>query len=351
MKDLLRSNLIYFLLKRISLFDRQKIELFINNHYDGKEFDLSAIKRAMMMCYIFGGVRYSDFFQMRFEEKSLKEKMRFIPRSAEMNLYLQVNANKYVKILEDKGECYNTFQQYYKRRIVKVSEEEIGSRNTIDILSKFSDEYGRFMIKPLNLYCGYGIQILNAPLSDSEIRDIVENYKKGFVLEELICQNDKMAALHGNSVNTVRVITVNYGDAIEIKWPFLRVGRGDAVVDNAGSGGIIVAIDSKGIGYAAGDEHRNKFITHPETGVPLVGFELPKWEELCSVVKEMSSQCPDCHIMGWDMAYTKNEEWVVVECNYGPNIVSQYVTGQGIRDEFVKVRKRLGAKRFGRFYQ
>lgn len=349
MKEYLKKNAFYFVWKRIRRYDRNEMERYVENYYRGKEYNLSSIKRSMLLCYLLGGVRYSDFYQMRFEEKSLKEKMKFIPRSAELNLYNQVNAKKYVTLLEDKGECYKLFQKYYRRDVVKVSKEDIKMGEAINVVTDFTKKHKRYMIKPLSLYCGIGIRILDKNDPNNSIKDLINSYQNGFVLEELIKQSKMMSSLHSSSVNSVRIITVNYGNSIEIKWPFLRVGRGDAIVDNAGAGGIIVAIDNEGKTFAAGDENRNSYKVHPETKVSLIGFEIPEWEKLCKMCKEMAATCPDCHIMGWDMAYSDGEEWVVVECNYGPNIVSQFVTGQGIRDEFVKVRKRLGAKRFGKF--
>lgn len=241
------------------------------------------------------------------------------------------------------------FQKYYHRHLVKVSKKDILNGNAIVSFSEFAEQHGRFMIKPIDLYCGYGIQILEKPLTILDIKQIIQNYQNGFVLDELINQNKIMSKLHHNSVNTVRIVTVNYGDTIEIKWPFMRIGVGESVVDNAGAGGIIVAIDKSGRTYAAGDEKRNSYSVHPETKAHIIGFEIPKWKELCTLCKEMAAICPDCHIMGWDMAFTNNNEWVVVECNYGPNLVSQFATGVGIKQEFVKMRKKLGVKLFGSF--
>ena len=323
-------------------YNSKQLNDFIQSHY-GDKYDIKKIKRKMLFYYFLGGVRYSDFYMFRFEEKTLKENMLFVPRSAEMNVVRQVNAKKYRVLLEDKGECYNLYKKYYKRDLIKVSKEDIKDQIANKMVSKFAEAHDKFMIKPLSLYCGIGIQIIDST-NPLHIKSISEDYQDGFVLEELIIQHEKMAVLHPSSVNTVRIVTINYGNEVEVKWPFLRVGRGSAVVDNAGAGGIMIAISDDGKTLAAADEDRHTFSVHPETGADLIGFDLPQWKQLCDLTKEMAAKCPDCHVMGWDMAYTQKGEWVVVECNYCPNLVSQFSLDRGFKKEFVRVRKRLKAR-------
>ena len=92
------------------------------------------------------------------------------------------------------------------------------------------------------------------------------------------------------------------------------------------------------------DEMGRTFLEHPDTKVPLSGFKVPFWDELCELTKKLARMCPDCHIMGWDMALT-DSGWVMVECNYGPNNVYQYAIG-GMRKEFRTIRKKLDAKKY-----
>lgn len=58
------------------------------------------------------------------------------------------------------------------------------------------------------------------------------------ILEVLIVQSSVMEKLHPNSVNTVRIPAFRENDGTLIVMPFLRVGVGNSVVDNAGAGGF-----------------------------------------------------------------------------------------------------------------
>lgn len=150
-----------------------------------------------------------------------------------------------------------------------------------------------------------------------------------------------MASLHPKSLNTVRIPTIRYDDRVEIIHPFLRMGRGDAVVDNAGAGGIMGNVDvTTGVVYAASDELGRAYTQHPDTGVELIGFVIPQWKEAVEQVKEMAMVLPSVRYVGWDMALTKSG-WVMIEGNDKGQFIFQVADRKGFRDEFEKIRKEL----------
>lgn len=347
-----KHNALFFLYKRLKCFQYDRLKDFVDSWYSDCDKQEALIK-SMKRCFIFLGVTYEDYWKRAFESKGIREKMDFVPYSVQTSLYHQVNPlEKYGFLLENKKACYDFFKRYYKREMVSVEESEIELNVRSNEVVAFLKNNDRFVIKPINSSGGRGVELINT--TDKDIGDVIDElYNKnpqGFILEEFINQSREMALFHPKSINSIRIITINYGDEIEIKWPFLRVGRGDSVVDNARAGGIIVTIDvNTGITFAAGDETRHLYKTHPDSGVSLLGYKIPHWSELCELAREMASLCPDCHIMGWDMALT-DDGWIVVECNYGPNLVYQYVSGEGFAREFALVRKRLGAKKYNGYY-
>jgi hypothetical protein len=156
----------------------------------------------------------------------------------------------------------------------------------------------------------------------------------GFVMEELIRQGSEMAVLHPQSVNTVRITTLRVGDKINIIHPFFKVGRAGNIVDNAAQGGIFGVIDiDTGVVTSACDKHGNRYIRHPETGVQLIGFVIPKWEEALELSRELSKVVPEAIYVGWDLAYTE-DGWVVVEGNSRAQFVCYQIAEQkGFRKE------------------
>ena len=71
----------------------------------------------------------------------------------------------------------------------------------------------------------------------------------------------------------------------------------------------------------------------PDTGVAFKGFQLPEWEEMLQIVREMSGKLDNIRYVGWDMAYSK-KGWAVVEGNgMSQMIASQFIYKKGIKEE------------------
>lgn len=324
---------------------------FIQNNFTTEDGDFRSIKNIMRRYWIWRGVHYSDFHEMSLDKKSERERKMFVPRWEEVDLYFQVNDQRYIDILINKWNCYNILKEFYKRPVVLVSKKDIRDNNINSGVMAFMKTHDKFIIKPLNFY-GKGFRIVDIGRESVNAETLLLEYLKrpeysdGFLLEEMIVQDCRLADFHPESVNKIRITTVNYGNAIETKWPVLQMGRGDSAVVNAASRGIIAAIDEKtGTILRAADKQRGSSYTiHPDTRKPLIGFQIPLWNELCETLKSMASKCPDCPIMGWDMALT-DQGWVVSDCTYGPELVIQWALGHGVRDEFEEIRNRLHAKK------
>ena len=332
-------------------YSSKRLDDFIQNNFTTEDGDKRSLKKVMRRFWLWRGVHHSDFHEMSLDKKSEKERRLFVPRWEEVDLYYQINNQQYINILRNKWNCYKYFEQYYKREIVLLSKENVMEKHINDDVLDFLKQHNKFIIKPLRLQGGKGVRIIEAndksPKADNPLLEYLNlpEYSDGLVLEELIIQNERMATFHPESVNTIRIMTINFGDTIETKWPVLRLGKRNSFMDSF-DGGIIAAIDEKkGTIIRAADKQRNSYYQiHPDTQKILIGFQIPLWDELCELVKKTASLCPECHILGWDMALT-NQGWVIVECNYGAEIVAQWALNRGVRDEFEEIKKRLHAKK------
>ena len=107
------------------------------------------------------------------------------------------------------------------------------------------------------------------------------------------------------------------------------MGRNGSFVDNGGAGGLLIGIDKEsGMLVTDGrDEFSNAFERHPDTGLCFKGYQLPEWENLLTLAKNISAKEELIPYIGWDFAHTERG-WVVVEGNasgqlIGPQIVTQ----------------------------
>jgi len=267
-----------------------------------------------------------------YAEISDSERKAIVPEY-EKNIFCDlVNDNSQARIFDSKWKSYCHFKDYYWRDCVRVEDKAD--------LQRFFDKHLEFIVKPDSSACGRGITVHHAQ-SKEDANNMISNYldRGGYVVEELIENEPIMQSLHPSSLNTVRIPTVRYDDRVEVIHPFLRIGRGSAVVDNAGSGGIMGNIDvATGTVYAAADELGRDYKIHPDTGVSLIGFTIPKWLEVLSLVKQMALVVPSVRYVGWDMALSP-KGWVMIEGNDKGQFVWQVADRNGFRAEFDNIKK------------
>lgn len=135
-----------------------------------------------------------------------------------------------------------------------------------------------------------------------------------FIVEGLIEQDCRLSIFNTSSVNTVRLPTIINRNGFHVIGPFLRTGRAGSIVDNGGGGGIVSAIDEKtGLVISNGfDEKGNHYETHPDSGICFKNFQIPEWDALLTLAKEIHYKMKGHKYIAWDFAYT-SKGWVLNE--------------------------------------
>lgn len=335
-KEIIKSTMLY----RLFSLDENELNEVVKSYVDCvKDTDIVGLRRRMRNAYLLFGIPFRDFYQCRCDELTYAQISQIVPLVEQRKLWRRVNSKESHDILCDKFKSYQLFKIFYKRDVVLLDGLE-----SKDEYAAFSKTHPRFIVKPLGMNCGKGIHFIDTLSNPVTIDNLMESFPNGLIAEELITQAQVLAQFHPTSVNTLRINTVNYGDSVEVKWPCLRIGRGGSIVDNAGAGGVFGAIDpNTGVIIAASDEFHHSFANHPDTDVPIIGFQIPQWQEACVLAEQLARCIPDCHFVGWDFALTDNG-WVMVEGNYGPLLIWQIAVGRGIRKEFLQMKKHLFRK-------
>lgn len=285
------------------------------------------------------GFSLEEYFWYELENKTEAERRAFVSDKERISYCESMNCAENQCIFDDKDKAYHTFGEFYGRELFAYKSE-----SDYEQLVSFFKKHNQCIIKPNNMYCGIGIKKINVSTvkTPEELAyECMEEYAKGFVVEELIMQHELLAALHPQSVNTVRVPTIRFDDRVEVVHPCLRIGRGGACVDNAGAGGIIAALDKEsGRVITARDEMGRTYDKHPETQHPIVGFQVPYWEEAVQIAKKLATVIPSNRYTGWDLALTERG-WVVVEGNAKGQFIWQIATKEGFYDELQAILKEL----------
>lgn len=283
-------------------------------------------------------VSFGEYFMFHFYERSGKERREYVSDLERIVFCERMNAMKNMTLFDDKGKTYQKFKKYYKRDLI-----EIFKKGGYEEYTQFVQKHPRFIVKPFDGACGQGIKIVDT--KDRDIRQVFTElnteYKDGYVAEELIVQSHELGQFHPSSVNTVRVPTILYKDRVEIIHPFFRIGMGESVVDNGGSGGLINALDpDTGEIMVSADQQGNYYTKHPDTGISLKGFIIPKWDEAKELAKELAEVVPDNHYCGWDFVLTDNG-WVLQEANDRGGFKG-FQLQTGFRKELLSILDELG---------
>ena len=208
----------------------------------------------------------------------------------------------------------------FKREIICIRSRDEITEDAVQVLRDFTLRHPHYIVKPVYAAFGKGVH-LDSICNYASLEEAYESYhESGVVIEELIVQGDGMAALHPPSVNTLRIPTAvikgeDGGAEVRLFNPTVRIGMGGSIIDNFSAGGISALID-------------------PDTGVRFKGFQIPRWDEAVAMVKEAALMVPGNHYCGWDLAFTKDRGWCMVEANCTAQMGGmQLVTRTGRRQE------------------
>jgi len=282
------------------------------------------------------GFHHWEYFAYDLGRLSIRERLEFMPQAYNVTYYRKLNTNKDgIDVLNNKHRSYQRLKHFYKRKVLYIKDD-----SNKEEFVKFNDEFSRFIVKPTNLSCGSGVEIVDSS-KFSSAEDAFEFYreKMPYLCEELLVSDESMSAFHPSSVNSVRVFTLVKAGVPEIFCTWFKVGRGGAVIDNASAGGLAAAIDKETgiISSDARDEDGHGFSTHPDSGIAFKGYQIKAWDNLLETCKQLALEIPGVNLIGWDMALLKSGEWAVIEGNaYGMINILQLGTQKGLRKEFEK---------------
>ncbi len=289
---------------------------------------------------------FDEYFLFHLQDKTEEERYAFVSDSDRVVYCEKFNKPSNQYIFDNKVVTAKTFAKYFKREYVFIESK----KNTED-LARFLEKHRRIMIKPLSSASGHGVRMVELADGQDAMKlaaELVAEYCSGVfgdaIAEQLIVQDERMAKLHPQSVNTIRITTIRLDDRVVIFHPNLRVGRGDSCIDNAGAGGILGSLDAAtGKVIFAGDKAGNTLPVHPETGEQILGFQVPDYDKLVAFVNELAQVVPSNRYTGWDVALTP-DGWLLVEANARGQWGAQIMLQQGFRAEVEGYLKELGLK-------
>ncbi len=203
----------------------------------------------------------------------------------------------------------------------------------------FTDKKDK-IIKPSHTNDGYKIKLFNTSGGSiilderkSTFEEIESEYGLNYIIQERIEQHQLMAQVHPESVNTIRMVTFRWKEAIHILLAFARFGVGKKITDNAGTGGVCCGINENGLlNPTAVDMWGRKHDYHPTSGFDFNNrLMIPNYNKICRYARELHKQVFHFDIISWDIAVGNNTDLIVLEMNFmGASYVYQFACEQPI---------------------
>lgn len=204
--------------------------------------------------------------------------------------------------------------------------------NTADLVDQIKKE-GKLVIKPYiasgggSGVCIYEYKDKNIYLNDKitnkeDIGQAVNKLDK-YIITEYIKQHEYSSKIYPNSVNTIRIVTMEdpYTQEIFIPIAVHRFGTSRSNnVDNWDKGGMSAQIDIETgmLSKATSKPIENKmtwYTNHPDTGTKIEGAKVPYWDLIKEKVVFVSEQLPFLKYIGWDVLVTKDGRISIIEAN------------------------------------
>jgi len=173
-----------------------------------------------------------------------------------------------------------------------------------------------YIIKPAIYTAGsFGIKFWTYSDGLERLSIILDNFSNA-VVQEVLEQHQELSALHKDSLNTLRIMTLNYNGKVIPLSSVVRMGIGGNRVDNVSSGGLFCGVNENGrLKDVAYDDYGTIFKTHPQGAVFSEHF-IPNYEECVNMVTMLAPRLDRfSKLLSWDLAIDKNGHPVLIEVN------------------------------------
>lgn len=268
----------------------------------------------VLWCAARYGAGYYDYVMFGFYDMTGKQRDTYLTRVRNKKVMDLMNDYAYEEDFADKLRFNETFARFVGRKTLN------GETATPEQLAEFLEGQEAIFAKINRGGCGQDVYKLY--VKDFESPEAMLQYireKNLVVLEHVLPQHPEMARLHPSSVNCLRITTDLVDDTVYIAYVVVKMGRGGGVCDNSGQGGILCRVDENTgkICSVATDDYFNIFEKHPDTGVELIGYQIPMFEEAIACAKEAAMVIPQIRHIGWDIGITPDGP-AIIEGNEYP---------------------------------
>lgn len=261
-------------------------------------------------------VSYNEYaHQYEFYKKTEAERNEYVSRLKMAYFYWRFTPGTAKAVFRNKTQFLEFFHENIHRLWIyapSASYEEF-----VNLVTNFD-----CIIKPCDGKLGKGITKVYKGDPNLDTKELYSYCQKNRMLvEQCIEACDELKALHPESLNTIRVVTVANKEKACVFSGVLRTGVGKSVVDNSHAGGVSAQIDVKDgrVESDGANTRGERFVEHPDTGIRFKGFQVPMWDSIVETVCKAARRTEN-PITGWDVVINSDQEVEFIEGNYGPDM-------------------------------
>lgn len=257
----------------------------------------------LIICKLFYASYLDDYILYEFYKFNHQHIKSFITNKKQMRLWREFNSKEAIHLFTNKPLFNKKFSQFMHRQYI------LATNATTDESLNFIKQHNTVIVKPVDGVCGKGIYRLKSNNPKDLESFIISLQSNSYLVEEIIENEESLKKLNPSSLNTVRVVTcLDKALQPHIIKAVLRIGTNNSCTDNVHNGGIVCSINTEHgiIDSYAYNSKGDKYIVHPLTNTPIVGFKIPGWEKLPSYIKEVARIETGARYVGWDIAITPN---------------------------------------------
>ena len=291
-----------YLIKRILKMNYKQFFDTIDEVHSKTNKNKLAIFIDIINCGIKYQAGYIDYNLFEMYNLTKEERKTIITRGINNEILKKYNDLSKAYIFEDKALFNKLYNKYLNR-------EWIYLKDNLEEFKEYLKNKKEIIVKPLSLSCGKGVEKIK--VSDYEPEELYKHLIKTerFLVEDVAKQNKEISKIYPESVNTVRIVTLNK----KVVAAFIRFGNLGNVVDNFNHDGMVTTINIETgiVEYPALDKKKNIYEIHPYTNEKIIGLKIPMWDKVKELCIEACDVTPEIGYIGWDVCVGEKEPCLI----------------------------------------
>lgn len=222
---------------------------------------------------------------------------------------------------------------YYIKDEILSLEEAIAYCSNLD----------QFVIKPsMGTWGGQSVRKIELEGSKDKkklLNELFQEYKKDFVIQEILTQSPELAKFNPTSINTMRVMSYLRPSGVVILSKLLRTGKEGSFTDNTSSGGVAFGVDAEGKLTDFGIDEFGVKTKNLGDDDRFKDFVFPQNEKIVATIEKVHKQMPYFKLVSWDVMVNDKSEVKIIEFNtFGQGInLHQITNGPLFREYFDEI--------------